>query len=191
VRSRRLQYFVLVTVALLIRADARLFAQAEAVSRLSFAGEWVLDYNKMNKGIVEDLTVTISKDDSEIRIIRRSSVAGRERVDLLVYFADGRGETNLVSDRISTDEKSEIKSVTKWHDNKLIIRSAMKIKSSQGGALRRSETIEPGRLERWYLSKDGRLHWVTSYKFDGDDPLIAALGRVAPVEDVKRVFRRK
>ena len=182
-----------VLVALSGLAELSLFLTLTAsgqklpVTRPNLAGQWVLDKSKKSsKGVVEDLTVLIQQDEPEIRITRRASDGSQERVDKLVYYTDSRGETNTISATTPSDDKLEIKSVTKWQGNKLLIRSPAK-ESSKG----RQTTIEYGRIEKWQLSEDGLLYWTTSSTFDGAGPLGPLVANILPPsEDIKRVFRR-
>jgi hypothetical protein len=161
--------------------------QKRTVTKPNLAGQWVLDKSKKSsKGVVENLTVLIQQDEPEIRITRRAATGGEERVDKLVYYSDGRGETNTISDTTPSDGKLELKSVTKWEGNKLMIRSPAK-ESSKG----RQTTIEYGRIEKWQLSKDGLLYWTTSSTFDGAGPLGTLMANILPPsDDIRRVFRR-
>lgn len=163
--------------------------QKRTVPKPNFAGQWVLDKSKSTKGAVEDLTVLIQQEEPEIRITRRATNGSKERVDRLVYYSDARGETNTVSQATTAEEKTELKSVTKWDGNKLMIRSKAKMQSFGGGR----STVEPARIEKWQISKDGLLYWTTSYTFDGTGPIVEAMLKaniLTPGEDIRRVFRR-
>ena len=176
----------LVELSLFLTSTA--LSQKQTVSKPSLAGRWVLEKSKKSsKGVVEDMTVLIQQDEPEIRITRRAADGSQERVDKLVYYTDGRGETNTISATTPLDDKFELKSVTKWEGNKLMIRSPAK-ESSKG----RQTSIEPGRIEKWQISKDGLLYWTTSYSFEGTGPLASAMANIlpSPFEDIKRVFRR-
>jgi hypothetical protein len=141
--------------------------QKRTVTKPNLSGLWVLDKSKKSsKGVVENLTVLIQQNEPEIRITRRAATGGEERVD-----------------------KVELKSVTKWEGNKLMIRSQATTQLSKGG----HSTIEPGRIEKWQVSKDGLLYWTTSSTFDGAGPVVEAMVKanlLPPAEDIKRVFRR-
>jgi hypothetical protein len=163
-------------------------SQKQTVSKPSLAGQWVIEKSKKSsKGVVDDLTVLIQQDEPEIRITRRASLGNQERVDNLVYYADGRGETNTISPTTTSGDTSEIKSVTKWEGNKLMIRSRAK-ESSKG----RQTTIEAGRIEKWQISKDGLLYWTTSSTFEGTGPVVEAMvkANILRAEEIRRVFRR-
>src|SRR6266436_1067019 len=68
--------------------------QKRTIAKPNLTGQWVLDKSKKSsKGVVEDLTVLIQQDEPEIRITRRAATGGAERVDKVVYYTDGRGET--------------------------------------------------------------------------------------------------
>ncbi len=160
--------------------------QTRTVTKPNLAGQWVLDKSKKSsKGVVEDLTVLIEQDGPEIRMTRHAADGSQERVDKLVYYTDGRGETNAIAATTPSDGNFEIRSVTKWEGDKLMIRSPAK-ESSKG----RQTTIEYGRIEKWRLSKDGLLYWTTS-STSGAGPLGSLIADILPPsEDVKRVFRR-
>ena len=98
--------------------------QKRTVTKPNLTGQWVLDKSKKNtKGVVEDLTMLIQQDESEIRITRRAASDREERIDKLIYYTDGRGETNSILATTPSDGKFEIRSVTKWERDKLVIRT--------------------------------------------------------------------
>jgi hypothetical protein len=187
---RRIGGFILVALGALagLSLDPRpVPGQRKAVSKPDLASLWILDKSKSSKGVVADLTVLIEQQEPEIKITRRAGLGSEERVDNLVYYSDGRGETNTIMATTTSDGQREIRSVTKWEGDKLMIRSPAKVQRSRDG----HSTGELGRIEKWQVSKDGLLYWITSSTWEGvasDSVPAFALPNLA---EIKRVFRRK
>src|SRR5258706_9933078 len=73
-----------------------------AQGQADFKGTWVLDdsngkSNKTKRSSSREVTLVITHHEPEIRIARNFKEKGHERIDEVVYYSDGRGETNPTS----------------------------------------------------------------------------------------------
>lgn len=101
---------------LAVFANARTDFQKRTPPDLS--GTWIMEESG-TKRILEppDLTLIINHQEPEIRIKRTFTLAGKQQEQELVYYADGRGESNLTL----RGGKSESDSRTKWKGDRLVI----------------------------------------------------------------------
>lgn len=148
------------------------------------SGVWVLDisrgnFDKFNHELAKGgITLIVSEHEPEIKITRKFRVEGKERTQELIYYTDGRGETNpaMTIDYL-------IKSKTNWDGRKLVSRST-------NSTMTRGHRIHVDTVERWELSTDGQtLIHTTSLS-----PLVDVSGPgifvPANTEDIKKVFKR-
>jgi hypothetical protein len=170
---------LLLTIGL---ASAQSIAPAPVVqTNPDFSGTWRLDMSASDfggpkEGLVYDgLTLTIIHHDPELRITRRIFKKKRERSQEVVYFTDGRGESNPPIEGSGT-----IKSKTRWDLNRLASHAVMRVP----GTL----TIES--IDRWELSSDGNtlFHFTVSSLIPASDRTIISSDDLKG--GVKRVFRR-
>lgn len=96
-------------------------------------------------------TVVISQTGQEIKITRKIHENGKESVQELIYYSDGRGETNPTS-----DGKDRLKSNTKWSGKKLIIKFSI-----PSNTVNRNAVVNE-RVDEWKLSDDGQKLTQTS-----------------------------
>jgi hypothetical protein len=158
-----------------------------------FGGTWKLDRSKGNYAKTTglkpgaELVLVISQVDPEIRVTRKLTWKGDERVQQLTYYSDGRGETNP-----SLVTMDEAKSKTRWSGNKLVLSYSF----SAGSAGRRAIILDV--TEEWKLSADGKT--LTQTQRTSQDlsnlPGVGATGiprsifiQAIPTE-IKKVFTR-
>lgn len=140
---RAIAVFCLIVVATICVAQDKNASGQRPKPNLS--GTWVLDLNKSSlgkrqkEGLTEYLLV-IAHRDTEIKMVRRIKKGGREVVDDLIYYTDGRPGFLPVSGNIETK--------TTWRKNKLYRRSTSSINILS--VLHQSVTED-----EWRLSEDG------------------------------------
>jgi hypothetical protein len=151
-----------------------------AQAKPDFSGTWNLDmaasdFGASKRGLIYDeLTLVITYHDPELKITRKMVKKNRERVLELVYFTDGRGESNP---DFSSDAK--IKSRTKWDGNTLTSKSSTIIRGS-------TYVIES--TDKWRLSPDSQTLIETSVGDLVYDP--HSIVNRDELGKIKRVFRR-
>jgi hypothetical protein len=153
-------------------------------TRPDLSGAWVLDRQKSKFGpsfLRESgsVTLTVSHHEPEIRITRKLSLNGREQIHQLVYYSDGRGETNphLVG-------KGTLKTKTVWKGNKLVSKSTARSRTPQGD-------IEMDLFEKWELSSGGmgltQTSWSDPPRGNPGPQIFLVVGDQSAV---KKVFNR-
>lgn len=144
------------------------------------SGTWVLDRAKSSPEIDSDVTLVISHHDPEIRMTRKLAKGSVERDFDLVYYSDGRGETNPY---LAPGSNETVKSKTKWDGRKLTTRATIR-------QLVRGIGVYIETTEKWQLSDDGQ--WLTEISSvsvpRADSPRVMMDNR--GVSDLKRVFKR-
>lgn len=129
-------------------------------ARPDLSGTWVLDRTatargKSNSGGPDDAQVTllISHREPEIKITRKTVSGGREWTREVVYYGDGRGETNLARDTSAdpdNDSEKEIKSETRWKKDKLITETTLRAPTN-------GTFVTFKITQEWKLSSDGQV----------------------------------
>ena len=118
-------------------------------------GMWVLNetQTQKNNGSQANVatTLVISQTGQEIKITRKIHEKGKERVQQLTYYSDGRGETNPTSDGTNS-----LKSNTRWSGKKLVIRFL-----TRSNTVNRNAVVNE-RVDEWKLSDDGQKLTQTS-----------------------------
>jgi hypothetical protein len=150
-------------------------AAQKAEGRFDLSGTWALDRAKSDFGPLADspvvraeVTLTVAHAGPELRVSRRETRDGRERTTELVYYTDGRGETNP-----STLGRVGVGSKTRWDGDRIVSTSELTRRGADG----KPSTLET--VERWQLSADGRvLTQTTSISYGGG------------VQRIKQVYRR-
>lgn len=110
----------------------------------------------------------------------------------LIYYTDGRGETNRIIMFLSTrvdltpqrHDGIAIKSKTVWSGNKLITRSRSPARSLIGSRLLEFEIID-----EWKLSADGKTLTQTSRTLSREDNS-GAIFVSANRPDIKKIYNR-
>jgi len=104
-----------------------------------------------------DLPLKISYHDPEFRIALSSEADGKIVERVLVYFTDGRGETNPAITGLTTNPSVKpdelkgqtTKSTTRWSRDKIVIRSILRLNA--GGHI-----VEFEQIDEWKLSVDSK-----------------------------------
>ena len=152
------------------------------------SGTWALDHKRSNVGKASTAydEIKIIHHDPELKIVRTITIAGKPEPTELIYYTDGRGETNPTTIWISTSPNpnsprpAQTGSKTSWSGERVKIRSFLSMR--QG-----IHTIEEDVVDEWKLSADGKtLTWTTSHIF----PPNTAEHIVVPAHrpDDKRVY---
>lgn len=161
--------------------DARKLPAAQ--SRADFTGTWVQKDARKNSSW--EVTLAITHHEPEIRITRNFKEKGRERIDEVVYYSDGRGETNPTSLRSfpnkTHDEK--VKSETSWIGNKLVIKYTVRWNVS-------SDILYVDVVEMWELAPDRNtlIHTVENRKISS--ALHKRIVTTGVMEPSKAFYRR-
>ncbi len=149
--------------------------QAAEKPRPDFSGTWVRDNSKSNLGPFNgspmaraELTLVIVQRDPELKVSRKLKLSDRELRRELVYYTDGRGETNP-----SSFSRAEIKSKTRWDDDRIVAQSPHSRTTPAGG------TINIDTTDRWELSSDGKTLTQTT-------TIVSPMG----LRTLKQVFTR-
>ena len=95
------------------------FAQAETEradkqAKPDLSGTWILDKSKSRKVEADHFTLVIVHREPEVRITEKSVKDGREMIKEIIYYTDGRSD----SDTTQGDRYEKIK--IKWKGNTLI-----------------------------------------------------------------------
>jgi hypothetical protein len=166
--------------------------QKTTKSRPDLTGTWMLDPSRSNVGPSRrtDRPLKITHHDPEFKITRmiehNSLVTGQD----LVYYTDGRGETNPTTMFLSTStdmnpqghDKDVTKSKTSWSGNKLVTRSSLR-------SIIAGRVLEFTIIDEWKLSQDGKTLTQTSRTVFNPD---ASPGVFIPANrpDIRRVYNR-
>jgi hypothetical protein len=157
-------------------------------TRPDLSGAWVLDRTKSSAGPSRekdaDLFLNILQQDPEIRITKHLRSGGLENEWTIIYYSDGRGETNT-----SPYDPKGLQSVTRWKGNKLVsvMKKPIDIRSIDG-------RLRDGKVEiteKWELSKDGSQLTQTLAATGVENVLTPPLSYDPPSSPIKRVFKRK
>ena len=145
---------------LLVIVTVVCFAQGKEKKKSSpkpdLTGAWVLDEANSTTGPSEkdrvtDYTLTITHHEPEIKMSKRYRQGGREVVDDVTYYTDGRPEYS------SLRGVRDPEPTTRWRGRRLVRRS---VKETGGPLKLRVETEE-----EWVLSEDGRTLTRTVLNF--------------------------
>lgn len=155
-------------------------------SKPDLSGTWVdvtqtIAGSPKTDSFYKDLTLTVLQRGPELRITRKFTSNKKERSQELVYYTDGRGESNP-----EIQGKQVVKSITKWDGDVLISKGVHRIVLA--GDILTFQTTD-----MWQISRDGtKLVKVTSSTvprsiFGRSSILYSILGDIPPA---KKVFRR-
>lgn len=150
-----------ILVSLLLVSFVTLGAGQSVKNKPDLSGNWKLvESPKQNLPNSRMLnagdTLVVVQHEPEIKMSSKFTVDGQESINELVYFGDGRGETNTGANR-----NQSVASVTKWNGNKLTTKYSIPIsfRGPTGGT-------KNGKMEvtqKWEISKDGtKLTQTTS-----------------------------
>jgi hypothetical protein len=143
-------------------------------SRPNLSGNWTLDVSRSNFGRLASsqfsnakMTLKISYREPELKITRSANMNGQSRNHNLVYFTDGRGETNP---NILSNE--QMRSKTRWEGAKLISRSSSSLSFN-------GQSVHLEAIEKRELSADGKTLQITN-----------TISSPRGVDVIKLVFKR-
>lgn len=132
----------------LLAAFLVLASAAFAADRPNFSGEWKINTAKSDFGPMPSpptkMVRTVKHEEPNMSVVTVQEVNGQERTTNVAYTTDGKPATNKVRDQ-------EVKSVTTWDGNALVIKYSLDL---QGNAL--------SFTERWTLAEDGKTYTVNS-----------------------------
>jgi hypothetical protein len=166
--------------------------QKTTKAKPDFTGKWLLDRAKSNVGssATPDQPIKIVHHDAEIRITHMAQSGGPVAERNLVYYTDGRGETNPTTVFLSTGTdvsskgpgKDVTKSKTAWSGNKIVTRSKLR-------DLIAGRALEFDVIDEWKLAPDGKTLTQTSRTVFNPD---SSAGVFVPARqpDIKRVYNR-
>ena len=106
----------------------------EGKSHPDLSGTWELDRGKSDFGVFwdrpvakTDATLVVSHRDPELKFTRTLRLGGREETKELVYYTDGRGETNPM-----TMGGSLVNSKTGWERDRVVARAKLSRPGADG-----------------------------------------------------------
>lgn len=124
----------------------------------NLSGMWALDRSssKVSKSLSgADETVEITHAEPELKIRRYVTVNGQMSEKELVYFTDGRGETNPATTWLASNpdprapHPKETKSKTKWSGERIVTRATLRMNVG-------IHVIAEDVVDEWTLSADGK-----------------------------------
>jgi hypothetical protein len=162
----------------------------------NLSGTWQIDKSKskvtkdnpiMKGGMV---FLTITHDETEVRIIQKTELNGQERVREFLYYTDGRGENNPTAnlylsfyqgnENPNSPSPRRIESKSKWKDNKLKIKYSLIMRIPDGAQ------IKIGVEEEWAISPDGKTLTQTTSLSSNNSSYITFI----EPSRLKRVFNK-
>ncbi len=166
--------------------------QKTVKSKPDLTGTWLLDPSRSNVGSsrTPDRPLKITHHDPELKITCRVEYNGQVTGQDLIYYSDGRGETNPTTMFLSTStdmnpqghDKDVTKSKTTWSGNKLVTRSTLR-------SLIAGRVLEFDIIDEWKLSQDSKTLRQTSrtvFRQDTSGGVFVPANR----PDTKRVYNR-
>ena len=115
------------------------------------SGTWTLDRGKSDFGVFwdrplakTDVTLVVVHDEPELKVTRTLRLDGREETKELVYYTDGRGESNPAAIGGGTAH-----SKTGWERDSIVARAKLSRPGAQG-------RVEVELTETWRKSGDGK-----------------------------------
>ncbi len=181
--------FILIFVLGTSRAQQK---QNTVKSKPDLTGTWLLDPSRSNVGPsrTPDRPLKITHHDPELKITRMVEHNGQVTGQDLIYYTDGRGETNPTTMFLSTStdvnpqahDKDVTKSKTTWSGNKLVTRSSLR-------SLIAGRALEFDIIDEWRLSQDGKTLTQTSRTVFNPD-LSPGVFIPANRPDIRRVYNR-
>jgi hypothetical protein len=169
------------------------FAQGTKTAiKPDLSGTWGFDRKRSNAGKSKDASkppeqIKITHVDPELRIRRKVSVNDQIEERELVYYTDGRGETNPTTAYITTNPGSrsgrppETNSQTSWRGDKIISKSIF------GSPVGRA-ALEFEIIVEWRLSTDGKTLTQTTRTIAKPDPMSNSIFVAGGGRDFKSVY---
>ncbi|HXT63291.1 MAG TPA: hypothetical protein VN696_09670 [Pyrinomonadaceae bacterium] len=150
---------VILLLICLVGCVAVCFGQSNKTPvRPDFTGTWELDAARSNVAKSKKSSperIKITHHDPELTIRRKVSIDGVAEERDLIYYTDGRGETNPTTAWVTTNPGSEsyrprdTKSKTTWNKTKVVTRSVSQSFASGG-------VFEFEIVDEWRISSDGK-----------------------------------
>jgi hypothetical protein len=150
--------FLIGAIVVLLAGFVGSGSSAQKGSRPNFSGTWAMENARRSLDpsekdfIIErqklepsEMTLTISDDGTEIRVLRKFSVGQEQKEQTVEYHTDGRGETNPSL----TSGKTTFRTRTRWTKDHLLIRFDPSTVSTSGRPLTAHRQIE------WRLEEAG------------------------------------
>jgi len=166
--------------------------QKTAKTKPDFTGTWLLAPSRSNvqPSRTPDRPLKITHRDPELKITRMIEHNGQVTGQDLVYYTDGRCETNPTTMFLSTGtdinrqrpDKDVTRSKTNWSGNKLVTRSSLR-------SMIAGHVLEFTIIDEWKLSQDGKILTQTSrtvFRQDMSGGIFVPANRPDP----KRVYNR-
>jgi hypothetical protein len=99
-------------------------------------------------------SLTVVQNDPEIKMSLKLDAAGQENVIDLIFYSDGRGETNVGNLKLKRDDayKPTPGSVTNWDGRKLVTKYSLMTEYREPSGAMRFGNIST--TDTWELSKD-------------------------------------
>lgn len=141
------------TVTVLVLVSLAFAATQNSKSKPDLSGTWkCIDAPKHS--VLADSTMVIIHDDPQITMSRK--LAGEQNAIDLIFYSDGRGETNAAILKIKRDDRDRpwAMSVTNWDGRKLQTKFSVvgEYREQPSGAMRWGTIVT---TDSWELSKDG------------------------------------
>ncbi|HKC65454.1 MAG TPA: hypothetical protein VKB86_17565 [Pyrinomonadaceae bacterium] len=183
---------VLACCYLLLALTALCLAQEDkSKTHPDFSGTWMSDETLTSRANpkqlvrnTEQTTLVILHREPEVKITIKTISGGNEQKREVVYYSDGRGETNpgpTISLNLNGVSK-EIKSITEWKKGKLLTTSV--IRTPMRGAFYNVYIFE-----EWKLSSDGQILTQTT-SANSDTVYGVPIISIPLGGEIKRVYRR-
>jgi hypothetical protein len=121
-------------------------------------GVWVLDEVKSKTGpnTITNYILTIEQREPEIRIVKRFKHDGKDYLEELTFYTDGRAETKAIPGPRDSGPDAKWSRKTKWSGKKLVIRSVSQSKDRVSGTNIITLSTEIVTKEEWELSEDSQ-----------------------------------
>lgn len=127
------------------------------------SGTWAFDHSRSNVGKTSTAydEIKITHHEPEFRIVRTITINGKSELKELIYYTDGRGETNPTTIWLSTSPNpnsprpAQTSSKTRWSGERVVIRSTLRLMAG-------IHATEEDLVDEWKLSADGKTLTQTS-----------------------------
>jgi len=164
----------------------------KAKPKPDMSGTWEFDQKRSNIGKSNSSTrpeqIKITHLDPELKVRRKVIINGQPEERELVYYTDGRGETNPTTAWITTNPGSDSErppqtnSKTSWSGDKVITRSKFLPHTS-------TAMIEFDITVEWRLSSDGKSLTQTTHTTAKHDPMSNSVFVAGSGTDFKAVYK--
>jgi hypothetical protein len=123
-------------------------------SKPDFSGRWRC-VESPKHSFYAGSSLVVVQNDPEIKMSRKLNASGQENVFELLFYSDGRGETNIGTLKLKRDDtyKPTPGSVTNWDGRKLLTKYSIMTEYREPSGAMRFGTIST--TDTWELYKDG------------------------------------